>query len=212
MKKLIFFLAALAVSVSASQAGDAAKPVPGAAPKASSHPAAKPAVKQFKKYTMDNDHFSCSVPADWSLEREKEKDEEYKIYEIQLLAPVSGKAPTSIFVSYYARDNEDFAGYEDFIERNSKNVAGETKTERETFEPVKKTLLGKRAGFELSRERLVYLHPESKSDESVKLKEKLYVLPAKEGFFVLHFSAPEAAFLKNLKVFEQVAASFKGKP
>jgi len=213
MKYLIFILAALAVSVSAAQAGGVAKPLTGTAAKASGlQTAAKAAAKQFKKYTMDNDYFSCAIPAAWTLEREKDKDEEYKIYEIQLLAPETGKAPTSIFVSYYAKENEDFAGYQDFIDRNSKNVAGETKSERETFEPVKKTVLGGRQGFELARVRLVYLHPESKSDESVKLKEKLYVLPAKEGFYVLNFSAPEVSFLKHLKVFEQVASSFKAKP
>ena len=167
---------------------------------------------QFKNYAMDNDYFSCSVPADWTLERDKDRDEEYKIYEIQLLAPQAEKAPVSVFVSYYARDNEDFNGHEDFVKRNSRNVAGETKTSREVFDPVRNITLAGRKGVELSRTRMVSLHPKSKSDESVQLKEKIYVLPAKEGFYVLHFSAPEAAFLTNLPVFEKIAESFKGRP
>jgi hypothetical protein len=167
---------------------------------------------RYKSYAMDNNYFSCSVPADWTLERDKDKDEEYKIYEIQLLAPKAGKAPVSFTVAYYAAENEDFSGYADFVKRNSRNAAGETKTSRELFEPVKKITLGGRKGFELSRERLVSLHPESKSDESVQLKEKLYVLPAKEGFYVLHFSAPKSAFAASLAVFEKTAKSFKGKP
>ena len=36
----------------------------------------------FDRYAMDNNYFSCSVPAGWTLERDKDKDEEYKIYEI----------------------------------------------------------------------------------------------------------------------------------
>ena len=56
-----------------------------------------------------------------------------------------------------------------------------------------------------------YLHPESKSDESVQMKEKMYVLPAKDGFYVLKFSAPKTAFAANLPVFEKIARSFKGK-
>ncbi len=167
---------------------------------------------QFKNYSMDNNYFSCSVPSAWTLEREKEKDEEYKIYEIQLLAPKSDKAPISVFVSYYAKDNEDFSDYQNFISRNSKNVLGETKSARETYEPAKKITLASRKGFELSNEVMEYLHPQSKSDESVQMKEKMYVLPGKSGFYVLKFSAPKAAFMENLPVFEKIAKSFKGKP
>ncbi|MDO8805996.1 MAG: hypothetical protein Q7R35_16385 [Elusimicrobiota bacterium] len=167
---------------------------------------------QFKLYAMDNSYFSCSIPVDWSLERNQEKDEQYKIYEIQLLAPKAEKAPTSVFVSYYAKDNGDFNDYEDFISRNSKNVLGETKSTRETYEPLKKITMAARKGFELSNEVMEYLHPESKSDESVQMKEKMYVLPAKDGFYVLKFSAQKTAFIANLPIFEKIAKSFKGKP
>jgi len=173
---------------------------------------AKAKAVQFTPYAMDNNYFTCSVPADWSLERDQEKDEDYKIYEIQLLAPKSEKASTAINVSYYAKDNEDFSDYQNFISRNSKNVLGETKSAREMYEPLKKVTLAGRKGFELSNEVMEYLHPESKSDESVQMKEKMYVLPAKEGFYVLKFSAEKTAFIANLPIFEKVAKSFKGKP
>ncbi|MGD9642695.1 MAG: hypothetical protein AB7V08_08155 [Elusimicrobiales bacterium] len=194
MKNLVLTLTMLSVLAAAACAGAQAK---GA---------------QFKLYSMDNNYFSCSVPSAWSQERNKEQDEEYKIYEVQLLAPKAAKAPTSITVAFYAKDNEDFNGYQDFINSNSKNALGETKSSRENYEPVKNIALGGRKGFELARERLVYLHPNSKSDESVQLKEKLYVLPAKAGFYVLHFSAEKSAFLANRAVFERVAKSFKGQP
>ena len=160
---------------------------------------------------MDHGYFSCLIPAAWTLQREKNKDEEYRIFEIQLLAPRSDKAPTSISVSYYAGENEDFDGHEDFIDRNSSNALGEVKSEREAYEPVKKIKLNGRKGFELASEVMEYLHPESKSDESVQLKEKMYVLPAKEGFYVLKFNAPKEFFAENLPVFEKLVKSFKGK-
>ena len=167
---------------------------------------------QFKGYYMDNNYFSCSIPSNWTLVREKEKDEEYNIYEIQLLAPKSEKVPTSVFVSYYAKDNEDFTDYRNFISRNSKNVLGETKSARENYEPAKKIKLAGRNGFELANEVLEYLDPQTKSDESVQMKEKMYVLPAKDGFYVLKFSAAKDAFTENLPAFEKIAKSFKGKP
>ncbi|MCX5792853.1 MAG: hypothetical protein NTY45_11670 [Elusimicrobia bacterium] len=196
MKNLILAVSLLSVMCAAACAGAQAK--------ARAMP--------FKSYSMDNKYFTCSIPAAWTLERDKDKDAEYKIYEIQLLAPKADKAPTSVFVSYYAKDNEDFFGYEDFVKRNSKNVAGETKNARELYEPPKNVTLAGRKAVELTRERMVYLHPETKSDESVQLKEKLYVLPAREGFYVLHFSAAKTAFLENAAVFEKIARSFQGKP
>lgn len=158
----------------------------------------------YQRYVMDRNYFSCDIPTGWELIRDKDKDEDYKIYEIQLV-----KASASIFVSYYAADNEDFNDYRDYIKRNSTNVLGETRNARENYEPVKEITIGGRRGFELSRERLVYLHPQSKSDESLRLAEKQYVLPAKEGFYVLHLSAPRTVFPESLPVLEKIAKSFQ---
>ncbi|MCM2266956.1 MAG: hypothetical protein NDI60_04180 [Elusimicrobiales bacterium] len=205
MKKLLPVLMLLGLCAGALRADGT--PAASAAPAAPAAPAVK-----FKKYVMDHGYFSCTVPVSWSINREKDRDEDYRIFEVQLLAPNSDKAPTSIFVSYYAAENEDFDGYEDFIDRNAYNALGETKSERENYEPVRKIKLAGRRALELAREKMVFLHPESKSDESVQLKEKLYVLPAKAGFYVLHFSAQKEAFAENLPVFEKVARSFKGKP
>jgi len=195
MKNIILSLSVLSIMAAAACAGAQAKNR-GA---------------QYNKYVMDNNYFSCSVPTAWTLERDRDKDEEYKIYEIQLLAPKADKAPVSIFVSYYAKDNEDFNDFQSFIKRNSKNVLGETKNVRENYSPMKKIKVAGHNGFELSNEIMEYLHPESKSDESVQMKEKMYVLPAKDGFYVLKFSAPKTAFAANLPVFEKIARSFKGK-
>jgi len=195
MKNIILSLSVLSIMAAAACAGAQAKNR-GA---------------QYNNYVMDNNYFSCSVPAAWTLERDRDKDEEYKIYEIQLLAPKADKAPVSIFVSYYAKDNEDFNDFQSFIKRNSKNVLGETKNVRENYSPMKKIKVAGHNGFELSNEIMEYLHPESKSDESVQMKEKMYVLPAKDGFYVLKFSAPKTAFAANLPVFEKIARSFKGK-
>jgi len=164
--------------------------------------------EQFIKYVMDNNYFTCEIPATWQFGRDKETDAEYKIYEIQLIGPSSDKASSEIYVSYYAQDNEDFSDYNNFLVRNSKNILGETKSGRENYGPVKKVVLNGRKAFELVRERMVYLHPQSKSDESVHIKEKLYVLPAKEGFYVLYYSAPKILYDEQLSVFEEVVQTF----
>ncbi|HAU90640.1 MAG TPA: hypothetical protein DCW72_10665, partial [Elusimicrobia bacterium] len=80
MKNLVLTLTMLSVLAAAACAGAQAKG------------------DRFKLYAMDNNYFSCSVPSAWTLERNKEQDEEYRIYEVQLLAPQAAKAPTSITV------------------------------------------------------------------------------------------------------------------
>ncbi len=177
---------------------------------------AKDAVKppDSKVYTMDDDRFSCVIPADWKLTRDTAYEEEDGIFGIELTAPKSGKAPVLIFVTYYAPDNADFRGHDDFLARNSKNSLGETRSPSETYGPVKKAEVGKSKvkGFSLARERRRFLHPEGKSEESVVVRELMYVAPAaaKGGFHVLHFSAPKADYGKYLPVFRRLADSFRG--
>lgn len=194
MKNVILSLFCLGLLPSAACAGAPAK---GAA---------------YKAYSMDNGYFSCQVPSAWAQQRDKERDEEYRIYELQLQAPKAGRLPTLITVGFYHKENPDFAGHQDFVDSNSKNALGETKSARETYEPVKPVTLAGRKALLLARERLVFLHPESKSDESAPLKERMYVLPAKDGFYVLKLSAVKDAFPAALPVFEKVAKSFKGLP
>ncbi|MBA4389875.1 MAG: hypothetical protein C0399_02935 [Syntrophus sp. (in: bacteria)] len=161
--------------------------------------------EQYKSYVMDHNYFSCEIPIGWGLMRDEEKDKEYNIYEI-LLTQASGAL---IYVSYYAKDNEDFNNYKDFLRRNSKNVAGETQNSREKYGPIKKIQLNGGNGFELERERLIYLSPKSKSDLSEAIKELLYVIPSETGgFYVLHYKAPGAYFEVLLPVFKKVAESF----
>ena len=164
---------------------------------------------QFNKYVMDHGYFTCETPANWKIVRQEEEDAEDDIYAIELIGPAVDKAPTIIFVSYYGKDNEDFIDHEDFLERNSSNVLGETENDRERYMPVKEIALKGLRAFELERERKRYLYPESKSEESICIKEKLYVIPAKEGFYVLHYFASKGVYEDQLPVFDRVVRSFQ---
>ncbi|KAF0125809.1 MAG: hypothetical protein FD189_1169 [Elusimicrobia bacterium] len=177
---------------------------------------AKDVVKppKYKVYSMDKDYFSCVIPADWQFARDTSYEEADGFYGIELSAPSSSKAPVSISVTYYTPESVDFDGHDDFIRRNSRNVLGETKSPTETYGPVKKATVGKAGAkaFSLDRERKRFLHLESKSEESVVLRETIYVVPAakKGGFHVLHFSASKADHGKYLPVFRRLVDSFKG--
>ncbi len=161
----------------------------------------------FIPYAMDHGYFTCEIPAEWPLDRDAEEDAEFRIYEITL----NGPAPmTRINIRYLLKDNPDFPGYENFLDRNSRNALGETRNARENYGPVTETRVAGTKAFELRRERMVYLHPETTSDESVGLKELLYVVPLRDGsFYVLHFETQTSFFAEFLPVFERIVASFK---
>ena len=176
--------------------------------------AAKPApvvpAKEFKAFSLDG-YFSCEVPQKWQLSHDADKEQKSGVFQIELTGPHSEKVPVTAYVSYFSKTNKYFKDYKDYVNSNSTDDLGiAPKTDK--YGPVKTTALGKRRAFEFEREKKEYLHPESKSDDSVMLREKFYVLPAKDGFFVFHFSAPKAVFSKHLPVFERVARTFKGLP
>lgn len=163
----------------------------------------------FQPFQAKGGYFSCDIPVgEWHPnDPEPEFDPEYDQYDLELSGPRAEGAPVMISVTYFG-PNSDFSGYEDFLRSNSRNVAGETRNKRENYGPIVEADKDGRKVFSLERERLVYLHPQTKSDESVQIKEKLYVVPAGEGFYVLHLNVPSAVFEKHLPVFEKVFLTF----
>jgi hypothetical protein len=155
------------------------------------------------------DRFSCVPPAGWEVTRDRAKEGKTRIQKLELAGPGADKAPVLIYAAFYGAGNTSFAGYEDFIERNSKNILGETVSETEKFSPVKKITLSGKKAFKFDSEIKEYLHPESKSEESVVIKEDFYVVPAGDGFFVLHYYSPASAFKKHLPVFKKFVAACK---
>jgi hypothetical protein len=172
--------------------------------------AGKPAQSSRTKYTRyDMAYFTCQVPADWEAGRDRTAEAKTGIYELELLGPREGKAPVLIYAAYYSKDNRDFKTYSDFIKRNSKDAIGRTQTPTRKYSLVKETALNGKKTFSFEREVKEFLHPESDSEESVSVRESFYVLPAKNGFFVLHYYAPVSAYEKHLPAFKNLAGTFK---
>jgi len=158
----------------------------------------------FQKFEAYNGFFCCEVPAEgWELQFDEELDSTGE-YEMKLM-----NGPMLIDVIYYTPQQFSFTDHQDFIQRNTRNVLGETRNARETYGPAEPVEDHGMKAFRIERRRQVYLHPESKSDESMDLKEKLYVVPSEAGFFVLEFSGPAALYDEHLATFEKIFSTFK---
>ncbi|MEW5951145.1 MAG: hypothetical protein GX447_04290 [Elusimicrobia bacterium] len=159
---------------------------------------------QFSKYEIEGGYFSCLVPSSWDLKRDKRGDEEYKTYEIKL----NGPGRTWIYVSYYSKDNEDFKDYKNYIDRNTKDGLGRKNSDIGKYSDAKPFKSGKIKGFEIIKELKEYVSLESKSSDAYWVKERIAVIPAKEGFFVLSYSAKKSDFEKYHPVYKKVLSSF----
>ena len=153
------------------------------------------------------------MPSAWNAGTNEDEDNEYKVYEAKIFIPKSGiKMQSYIYVSYFAEDNEDIATYQEFVRVNSQNILRKgQKVEWEKYEPVAETKVAGRKAYVIARNCRHFLNPNSKDDTYIMKKEKMYVLPASKGYYVIRYAAEESAFSSNLKAFEGIASSFSGK-
>ncbi len=166
-------------------------------------------VAAFKVFTMDGELFSCNVPSGWQQERDLKKEKRDKTLQLELLGPRADKSPVIIYAAFYLNSGNYFKNYKDYIDKNSKDSWGETE---DRYSAVNEIKLGGRKAFVFDREVKTSLNPEASSGETVQIIEKFYLIPAKEGFYALHFYAPKSVYKQYLPVFERLAKSFKGKP
>jgi hypothetical protein len=164
----------------------------------------------FKRFTMDKEYFLCDIPVSWEFLKTDERKAKKGVYGVELLGPRMNNAPTIAYVTFYLNGNIYFSDFNNFIERNSKDIFGDTKTETDTYGPVEKIKLNGKFAYRLEREVQTNIDPESKAGKFIMIKEKLYVIPSDKGFHVLHFMVSSSAYSKYLPVFEEMVYSFRG--
>jgi len=172
--------------------------------------AAKPAQsEEARSEYYDTERFSCQPPAGWDINRNKAGEDKIKVIEVEMLGPRSESAPVMIYATYYAKGNRDFKTYSDFVAQNSKDAIGRTQTPTRKYSPVKESAVKGKKTLSFDREVKEFLSPEGSSEESVLVKESFHVMPAKEGFFVLHYYAPVSVYDKHLPAFRKLISTFK---
>ncbi|MBU1083759.1 MAG: hypothetical protein ABIG55_05005 [Candidatus Omnitrophota bacterium] len=158
-----------------------------------------------EKLGIEGGYFVCPTPEGWSrVDNDPDYGDE-RTYLISFNGPAAEEVPVLIYISYYGDGNDDFDGYEDFVNRNTTDIFDEVIAVAEKAE-----LNGKDA-LTFEHERKQYLHPGSKDDTWVMVKTKFYVLLGKDrkGFFVLEYSAPSSAYEEYLLIFQGIADTFK---
>lgn len=219
----LVLLAALAVGIGPAQAGP--PPAPSGAP--SSQPGVPanllPEIPDPDGFvTVEvGDYFSCDIPPDWSRFDNYGSgfglsNEEKKTYGFNLKAPETGGLPVTIAVFYYAEGNLMYKSVDGYIRAHaplggssSGGVKPATVAGREgvVFESVRRQIDPASLGNAVSNDPRVQMRP-GLNARRISVRERFVVLPAKQGFFALRYTAPEEKFREFLPVFEKVTQRF----
>ncbi|MBU2529871.1 MAG: hypothetical protein KKD35_02430 [Elusimicrobia bacterium] len=164
----------------------------------------------FKKFTIDENYFSCDIPETWELVKTEIRKNKKGVHGIELVGPRINNAPTLARIKFYSKNNIYFDSYNSFINSNSKDIFGDKKTKTDTYGPVEEIKLNGKIAFRFESEIKEYTDLESKSGDFIMLKEKFYVIPSDKGFHILQFMSSEPSYSKYLPLFDEMVYSFRG--
>lgn len=164
-----------------------------------------------EEFLSEGGYFKIDLPPGWSKAEQffGLSAEEKKVYGIDLLGPVSPDNITSrIAVHYYAPGNIIHRTMDRFIKLNAQSALG-ANLDGEEYSPVKDEPAAGRPAKVFGRKTYEYLPPETINPKKIPIREWFVVIPAKQGFYVLRYSAGEDIAEQYRDVFEKVVNSFK---
>ncbi|MCG2676857.1 WD40 repeat domain-containing protein [bacterium] len=168
----------------------------------------KPVIDYTPKYVqLEAHYFTCDLPDGWGINRDKITAEAEKVYGLEAVGPRTKEGvPVRITVNYYSRDNTLFKNSSEYVDRNSKESIIKIKGNK--YSPVKAITVSGRKAKTFERETSIYLPPDTPWAREVRIKEKLVVVSASEGFYVLRYYAQASVYEKYFTCFERVLKSF----
>jgi hypothetical protein len=154
-------------------------------------------------------NFTCRLPAGWTHSRSPRPARAEKVFGLEASAFGTPEGPAvRVTVDYFAADNAVHKDADAYIAAHSrKNRAFRLPGEK--YGPVSGVELGGRRGRAFERETFSFWPPDHPQARKTPMRERFVVLPAKEGFYALSYSAPASLYEKHRADFEAVLGSFK---
>lgn len=172
--------------------------------------AAAPARAAGPETYTEPGYFTVKIPADWVKKDEGfgMTDAEKKVFGADFFGPQAGGIAVLAGVKYYAPGNLVHATPEKFIRLHSKPAIG-INLDGKVYGPVKDGKAGSYYAKVFERKTFEYEPKGAKDPKKIHIYEKFYVVPVKNGFFVIRYYAPMDLAKASLKDFEALASSFK---
>ncbi len=183
-----------------------------AAPASQAKESAKEAVMKksglYKQYIIKEEHFRCELPENWSTNVGGLSDKIERVYGVEAVGPGTEEGvPVRITVDYYSASNTLFKSSSEYIDCNSKE--GPIKIKGDKYGPVKTITVSQHKAKTFERETSIYLPPDTPMAKEVRIKEKIVVVSASEGFYVLRYYAGASEYTKYSAIFEHTLKSFR---
>lgn len=155
-------------------------------------------------------YFTIAPPAGWTRTADPTalSAQERKVFGEEYAGPVSRNVQSRISVRYYAPGNMLHKTYERFIKLHSRPPFG-VNADKKVYGPVKDGLAGSRHAKVFERKVFEYVPAGAANPEKVAVYERFAVVPAKQGFYVLRYTAQADIAKDGYKAYETVLASFK---
>lgn len=168
------------------------------------------AAGEGKAAAAGKSYFTVSAPAGWvrAAAASALSDKERGVFGEEYTGPVSKDVQSRISVRYYAPANLLHKTPERFIKLHSRPPFG-VNTDKKVYGPVKDGLAGNRHAKVFERKIYEYVPAGAVNPEKVQVYEHFAVVPAKQGFYVLRYTAQADIAKANYKAYEAVLASFK---
>lgn len=168
--------------------------------------AAQAVVLSSIRYPIPEARYSISVPRGWQPKRDVREDKRSKVYGVLLVGPRADAGVASkISVDFYAPGNTLFPDADAFLKRSHSD--GVVPLSGEKTGPIVPAILAGLRGRKFQRKTSEFTPPDSPAARETRITEDTFVAPARGGFFVLTYSAPDALYARGLKSFDAVAAS-----
>ena len=169
---------------------------------AAASPPAKAKIMTHPEKTVVDASFEVRAPAGWSVERRTDG--------AVLTGPSSQGLPARVVVRYVRPDHPLHKSADAYMARLTKASTIPMKGWKD--EPLEKLTLAGRPALRLRRETSEFSAPESISPKEVPMREEHVAMPAKEGFYLLIYTAPLALDKAQRPLFRRlVETGFKPK-
>ncbi len=153
--------------------------------------------------------FTCRLPPGWTVARAPRLERVEKVFGLEAAALGTPEGPAvRVTVDYFAPGNAVHRGMDAYIAAHSRKDKA-FRLPGEKYGPVSEAEAGGRRARTFERETVSFWPPGHPQAKKVPMRERFVVIPAREGFYALSYSAPAALYGKHRPDFEAVLGSFK---
>jgi hypothetical protein len=169
-------------------------------------------------FVMDHEYFTCSIPTGWKTqERDPQEDEKRGIFELLLTKSDKAKPEDGskyffpdplLYAGFYRENNSQKKTYQSLVREYEELAQKNTDSDKTRYSHPEKTTFKNREAttleYVLSRKSV----KGALLTSSYRLKARVMVIKARDGFFVIAYKSPEEFYDRYLPVFKAFADSF----